>query len=95
MIIGEPTERGPLEQMHMSRKKTSQSNPDLHAAAAALGSKGGRAKAQKLTAADRKAIGEQLAEARKQIPPEERKRIAKAAVAKREEYRRQRKDSGR
>ena len=41
-------------------------------------------KAQKLTPAERKAIGKQLAEARKQIPPEERKRIAKAAVAARE-----------
>jgi hypothetical protein len=76
----------------MPQKKTHRTNPDLHAAAAALGSKGGRAKAQKLTPAQRKAIGKQLAEARKQIPAEERKRIAKAAVAKREEYRRQRKE---
>ena len=75
----------------MPQKKTSQSSPDLHAAAAAMGSKGGRAKAQKLTPAERTAIGKQLAEARKKIPPEERQRIAKAAVAKREQYRRQRK----
>jgi hypothetical protein len=71
----------------MSGKKTP---ADLHAAAAALGSKGGKAKAKKLTPADRKALGKRLAEARKHIPPEERRRIAKAAVAKREEYRRQR-----
>jgi hypothetical protein len=58
---------------------------------AAWGKKGGKARAKKLTAADRKALGERLAEARKRIPPEERKRIAKAAVAKREEYRQQRK----
>jgi len=71
----------------MPRKKAS---TDMHAAAVALGSKGGKAKAKKLTPADRKALGEQLAKARKQIPAEERKRIAKIAVAKREEYRRQR-----
>ena len=34
--------------------------------------------------------GKQLAEVRKRIPPEERRRLAKGAVAKREEYRRQR-----
>jgi hypothetical protein len=69
----------------MPRKKV----PDnIHAAMAAWGSKGGKAKAKKLTPADRKAIGKRLAEARKQIPAEERIRIAKAAVAKREEYRR-------
>jgi hypothetical protein len=73
----------------MPRKKTP---TDMHAAAVALGSKGGKAKAKKLTPADRKALGEQLAKARKQIPAEERKRIAKIAVAKREEYRRQRKE---
>jgi len=61
---------------------------DLSAAAAALGRKGGLAKAQKLTTADRKAIGKQLAEARKAIPADERRRIAKAAVAAREEKRR-------
>lgn len=68
----------------MSRKKTP---TDIHAVMAAWGSKGGKAKAQKLTPADRKALGRQLAEARKRIPPAERKRIAKAAVAAREEKR--------
>jgi hypothetical protein len=64
---------------------------DMQAVMAAWGRKGGKAKAKKLTAADRKALGQRLAEARKRISPEERKRIAKAAVAKREEYRQQRK----
>lgn len=64
---------------------------DLQAAAAALGRKGGLAKNAKLTAADRKAIGKQLADARKGIPAAERSRIAKAAVAAREEKRRSRK----
>jgi hypothetical protein len=72
----------------MPRKKAP---PDIHAAAVALGSKGGKAKAEKLTPADRKALGERLAQARKQIPPEERTRIAKAAVAAREQKRQQRK----
>jgi hypothetical protein len=73
----------------MPRKKPP---TDMHAAAVALGSKGGKAKAQKLTPADRKALGQQLAKARKQIPTEERKRIAKIAVTKREEYRRQKRE---
>jgi hypothetical protein len=73
----------------MPRKKAP---TDIHAAAVALGSKGGQAKAKKLTPSDRKALGEQLALARKQIPPEERKRIAKAAVAAREQKRQQRKN---
>lgn len=77
----------------MPRKKQSSVDPDLHAAAAALGRKGGLAKASNLTAADKKAIGKQLAEARKQIPPEERRRIAKAAVAAREARRQQKKSS--
>jgi hypothetical protein len=59
---------------------------------AAWGRKGGKAKNAKLTAAQRKEIGQQLAEARKRIPPEERRRLAEAAVAKREEYRRQREE---
>jgi hypothetical protein len=71
----------------MTRKKMSE---NIHEAMAAWGSKGGKAKAAKLTAAQRKKIGKQLAESRKQIPPEERRRLAKAAVAKREEYNRQR-----
>jgi hypothetical protein len=58
---------------------------------AAWGRKGGKAKNAKLTAAQRKQIGKQLAQARKRIPLEERRRLAKGAVAKREEYRRQRK----
>jgi len=69
----------------MSRKNTP---TDIHAAMAAWGSKGGRARAKKLTPADRKALGKRLAEARKQIPSEERQRIAKNAVAAREEKRR-------
>jgi hypothetical protein len=52
----------------MPRKKAP---ADIHAAAVALGSKGGKAKAKKLTPADRRALGERLAQARKQIPPEE------------------------
>jgi hypothetical protein len=59
---------------------------------AAWGRKGGKAKNGKLTAAQRQEIGQRLSEARKRIPPEERRRLAKAAVAKREEYRRQRKE---
>jgi hypothetical protein len=59
----------------------------MSAAAALMGSKGGKAKNAKLTASQRKEIGKQLAEARKKIPPEERSRLAKLAVAKREEYR--------
>ncbi len=72
----------------MPRKRGS---GEISSAAALMGSKGGKAKAAKLTAAQRKEIGKQLAEARKRIPPEERSRLAKAAVAKREEYRRERK----
>ena len=70
----------------MPRKRGS---GDVSAAAALMGSKGGKAKAAKLTTAQRKEIGKQLAEARKKIPAGERRRIAKAAVAKREEYRHQ------
>lgn len=66
----------------MTRRKTARA--DVRSAAAILGSLGGKAKAEKLTTADREAIGKQLAEARKRIPPEERKRIAKAAAAARE-----------
>lgn len=74
----------------MPRKKMP---ANIHEAMAAWGSKGGKVKAAKLTAAERKELGKQLAEARKKISPEERRRIAKAAVAKREEYRRQRKET--
>jgi hypothetical protein len=72
----------------MARKKMP---TDIHAVMVAWGRKGGKARAKKLTPAERKALGERLADARrKKIPPAERSRIAKAAVAKREEYRKKR-----
>lgn len=62
--------------------------PKKNPAAVALGRLGGKAKAAKLSAAERAEIGKRLAEARKSIPAAERRRIAKLAVTARERKRR-------
>lgn len=74
----------------MMAKKTGSKNP----AAVELGKLGGTAWRDSHTQEERKQFASQGGKARAQkLSAAKRKRIAKAAVAKREEYRRQRKHS--
>jgi hypothetical protein len=62
-------------------------------AAVALGRLGGRAKAAAMSPAQRIDLGKRLADARRNIPAAERRRIARLAVEARERQRKQRKEN--